>query len=298
MRVANLNGRLVLLVGDGAVDVEHASSGRFGPDPFVYERWDEFTAWAADVPRLPAPEPYSPADLCAPVPTPRQVFAIGLNYRAHAAESGLEIPRHPVVFTKFPSCITGPYGDIALPDGGHTDWEVELVAVIGRTARHVAEADAWDHVAGLTAGQDLSERRTQLAGPAPQFSLGKSLPGFGPTGPCVVTPDEFDDPGDVALGCRIGPEHLQRARTSDMIFSVPRLVAALSALLPLLPGDLIFTGTPAGVGLGRTPQRWLTPGDELVTYVETIGEMRHHFVPAAAMVPGNAEVESWGVWGG
>jgi 2-keto-4-pentenoate hydratase/2-oxohepta-3-ene-1,7-dioic acid hydratase in catechol pathway len=270
MRVANLNDRAVLLAGDGAIDVEHASSGRFGPAlSAVYERWDEFTAWTA---------PYSRADLRAPVPAPRQVFAIGLNYRAHAAESGLAAPEQPVVFTKFPTCITGPYDDIALPGGGHTDWEAELVAVIGRTARHVPEAEAWNHIAGLTAGQDLSERITQLAGPAPQFSLGKSLPGFGPIGPCVVTIDEFDDPDDVALGCHLNGERVQQARTSDMVFSVPRLVTALSALLPLLPGDLVFTGTPAGVGLGRTPQRWLAPGDELVTYAETIGEMRHRLV--------------------
>jgi 2-keto-4-pentenoate hydratase/2-oxohepta-3-ene-1,7-dioic acid hydratase in catechol pathway len=279
VRVANLKGRLVLLAGNGAVDVEHASSGRFGPDPSaVYERWDEFSAWAANAPRLPDPEPYSRADLRAPVPAPRQVFAIGLNYHAHAAESGLAAPEQPVVFTKFPTCITGPYDDITLPEGGHTDWEVELVAVIGRTARHVPEADAWNHVAGLTAGQDLSERITQLAGPAPQFSLGKSLPGFGPIGPCVVTIDEFDDPDDVALGCHVGAECVQQGRTGDMIFSVPRLVAALSAQLPMLPGDLIFTGTPAGVGLGRTPRRWLAPGDELVTHIETIGEMRHRLV--------------------
>jgi 2-keto-4-pentenoate hydratase/2-oxohepta-3-ene-1,7-dioic acid hydratase in catechol pathway len=279
VRVANLNGRLVILVGDAAIDVEDASSGRFGPDPSaVYDRWEEFTAWTAGSPRLPDPAPFSPAGLRAPAPAPRQVFAIGLNYHDHAAESGLATPERPVVFTKFPTCITGPYGDIVLPPGGHTDWEVELVAVIGRTARHVPEADAWDHVAGLTAGQDLSERRTQLAGPAPQFSLGKSLPGFGPIGPCLVTVDEFDDPDDVALGCRIGAEWVQRARTGDMIFSVPRLVAALSAVLPLLPGDLIFTGTPAGVGMGRTPQRWLAPNDELVTHIETIGEMRHRLV--------------------
>jgi 2,4-diketo-3-deoxy-L-fuconate hydrolase len=279
MRLANLNGRAVLLAGDGAIDVERASSGRFGAAlSTVYERWDEFTAWTTNAPRLPAPEPYSRTDLRAPVPAPRQVFAIGLNYHAHAAESGLEAPEQPVVFTKFPTCITGPYDDITLPEGGHTDWEVELVAVIGRTARHVPEADAWDHVAGLTAGQDLSERKTQLAGPAPQFSLGKSLPGFGPIGPCVVTIDEFDDPDDVALGCHVGAECVQQARTSDMIFTVPRLVAAISARLPMLPGDLIFTGTPAGVGLGRTPQRWLAPGDELVTNVETIGEMRHRLV--------------------
>ncbi len=278
MRIANLGDRLVILTGDGAVDVATASGGRFGPDPAsAFDRWTDFVAWARGGGHGP-PRPYDPTELRAPVPNPRQVFAIGLNYRAHAEESGLALPRDPVVFTKFPSCITGPYGDVTLPEGGHTDWEVELVAVIGRHAYRVAEPAAWSHVAGVTAGQDISERKTQLAGPAPQFSLGKSLPGFGPLGPCLVTVDELRDPDDLAIRCTLNGETVQIARTSDMIFSVPRLIARLSALVPLLPGDLIFTGTPAGVGMGRTPQRWLTSGDELTTSIETVGEMRHRFV--------------------
>jgi 2,4-didehydro-3-deoxy-L-rhamnonate hydrolase len=186
----------------------------------------------------------------------------------------------PPVFTKFPSCITGPRGDITLPEGGHTDWEVELVAVIGRRAEHVSEAGALSYVAGYAAGQDISERILQSAATPPQFSLGKSLPGFGPIGPWLVTLDEFADPNDLELSCEISGEQMQHGRTSDLIFSVPALVARLSATLPLLPGDVIFTGTPAGVGLGRTPQRWLAPGDELVSRIEGIGELRHRFVAA------------------
>jgi 2,4-didehydro-3-deoxy-L-rhamnonate hydrolase len=281
MRIANLGGRLVMLTGDGAVDVALASGGRFGPDlASAFDRWTDFVAWARGGGHGPH-RPYDPTALLAPVPNPRQVFAIGLNYRAHAEESGLALPPSPVVFTKFPSCVTGPYGDIALPEGGHTDWEAELVVVIGRHTYRVAGQDAWSHVAGVTAGQDISERKTQLAGPAPQFSLGKSLPGFGPLGPCLVTVDELDDPDDLAIRCTLNGETVQLARTSDMIFSVPRLIASLSALVPLLPGDLIFTGTPAGVGMGRTRQRWLTPGDELTTSIETVGEMRHRFVSSA-----------------
>jgi len=168
MRIANIAGRLALLAGHGrALDVEQASSARFGSDPqAVYDRWDDFTAWAA-VADLSAAEPFDPARLGAPAPAPRQVFAIGLNYRDHAAESGFEVPdRLPPTFTKWPSCITGPYGDILLPAGGHTDWEVELVAVVGRYAKGVTESAGWDHVAGLAIGQDLSERITQLSGPA------------------------------------------------------------------------------------------------------------------------------------
>jgi 2-keto-4-pentenoate hydratase/2-oxohepta-3-ene-1,7-dioic acid hydratase in catechol pathway len=129
-------------------------------------------------------------------------------------------------------------------------------------------------------GQDLSERISQLAGPAPQFSLGKSFAGFGPIGPWLVSTDEFDNPDDLELGCAINGEEVQKARTSDLIFSVPALVASLSRTVTLLPGDVIFTGTPAGVGLGRDPQRWLAPGDELVTWIEGIGQLRHRFAAA------------------
>lgn len=284
MRIANLSGRLVLVTpdGEGAVDVEQASGGRFSPDPqAVYDRWAEFAPWAAGADRSAA-VPFAAEDLGAPAPAPRQVLAIGLNYSEHAAESGLQVPDAPtVMFTKWQSCLTGPVTEVVLPDGGHTDWEVELVAVIGKEARNVAEADAWGHVAGLTVGQDLSERITQQAGPSPQFSLAKSLPGFGPMGPWLVTTDEFDDRDDLELGCSINGEQMQKGRTRDLIFSVPAMVATLSQKLPLLPGDVLFTGTPAGVGLGRTPQRWLAPGDELVSYVTGIGELRQRFVAAA-----------------
>ncbi|MFB4302142.1 fumarylacetoacetate hydrolase family protein [Actinomadura sp. NTSP31] len=281
MRIGNLGGRLVIVRDGRAVDVEQASGGRFGADPqAVYADWEGFRDWAVSA-ALPDGAPFEPSELEAPVPAPRQVFAIGLNYRAHAAESGFDAPEGlPPVFTKFVTSITGPVTEVTLPPGGHTDWEVELVAVIGRRARDVAEADAWDHVAGLTVGQDVSERVSQLAGPAPQFSLGKSFPGFAPTGPWVVTPEEFDDPDDLELTSAINGEQLQKGRTRDLIFPVPLLVARLSAVLPLLPGDLVFTGTPAGVGLGRDPQRWLAPGDELVSRIEGIGELRQRFVAA------------------
>ena len=168
-----------------------------------------------------------------------------------------------------------------LPAGGHTDWEVELVAVIGRRAERVRAADALSYVAGYTVGQDISERILQSAARPPQFSLGKSLPGFGPIGPWLVTLDELEDPNDLELGCAVNGEQMQHGRTRDLIFSVPALIEKLSATLPLLPGDLIFTGTPAGVGLGRVPPRWLAPGDELVTYIAGIGELRHRFAAAS-----------------
>jgi 2,4-didehydro-3-deoxy-L-rhamnonate hydrolase len=283
VRIGNLAGRLVLIHGEPghetAVDVADASSGRFGPDPqAVYGEWLEFTAWARGA-RAGDGIPVELAQLGSPAPLPRQVFAIGLNYREHAAESGYEAPQsEPPVFTKFVSCITGPYGDISLPPGGQTDWEIELVAVIGQTAERVPEADALSYVAGFSVGQDISERRLQMAATPPQFSLGKSLPGFGPIGPWLVTLDELADAGDLELYCAINGEQMQRGRTTQMIFSVPALVSRLSEAVPLLPGDVIFTGTPAGVGLGRTPPVWLSEGDVLESRIDGIGTMRHRFV--------------------
>ena len=278
MRVANVNNRLCLMSDDGAVDVQKASAGRFSADPAaIYQRWPEFTGWAATA-ELPAPDRYQSELLGSPSPAPRQVFGIGLNYGEHAAESGFAKPEtEPPVFTKFPSCITGPYGQVSLPSGGHTDWEVELVVVIGRQASSVPAARAWDHVAGLAVGQDVSERILQFATTPPQFSLGKSYPGFGPVGPWLVTIDELPDPDDLELGCSVNGELMQQARTSGLIFSVSELIEHLSRVTALLPGDLIFTGTPSGVGIGRDPQRWLAPGDVLTSYISGIGEMRHRF---------------------
>ena len=274
MRVARVDGRLSLLADDGAVDVNTASGGRFPADPdAVFDQWDELREWASDRGSHGA-EPYSRDQLGAPVLSPKQVFAIGLNYRDHAKESGVSVPSAPAVFTKFATCLTGPYDTVRLPSD-RVDWEVELVVVIGRRAWQATEESAWSHVAGLTVGQDLSERTVQLVGPVPQFSLGKSYPGFGPIGPAIVTPDELADPDDLSLICALDEELLQKGRTGDMVFSVPELIARLSAVCPLLPGDLIFTGTPPGVGMARTPARYLTGDSTLVSAIDGIGELRN-----------------------
>jgi 2,4-didehydro-3-deoxy-L-rhamnonate hydrolase len=218
-----------------------------------------------------------PEQLGAPVVASPQVFGIGLNYREHAAESGVDAPDVPPVFTKFRSCLAGPSATIELPSD-KVDWEVELVAVIGRPAERVPEEKAWSYVAGVMAGQDLSERTVQLAGPVPQFSLGKSFPGFGPIGPWLVTPDELPDRDDLRLRCSVDGRVLQDGRTRDMIFSVPELVARISAVCPMAPGDLIFTGTPPGVGMGRQPPEFLRPGATLVSTIEGLGELRNALV--------------------
>jgi len=272
MKIANVHDRAVLVIGDRIADIATASDGRFGPDPMaLYDDWDAFAAWAAGV--TDGTAPLVDADLGCPVPAPRQVFAIGLNYRSHAEESGMALPDVPATFTKFPTSLAGPFDDIEIV-GPSIDWEVELVAVVGRRADRVDEADGWDHIAALTVGQDISDRHLQFAAGA-QFSLGKSRRGYGPMGPWLVTPDEVPNRDDLALGCSVGGDVVQDARTDDLVFSVPRLVAELSAVCPLLPGDLIWTGTPAGVGVTSQPPRFLTPGEVLESWIEGIGTIRN-----------------------
>jgi 2-keto-4-pentenoate hydratase/2-oxohepta-3-ene-1,7-dioic acid hydratase in catechol pathway len=279
LRTANLAGRSVLVFtvegSEVALDVEQASDGRFGPDPqSVYAEWDAFREWAATIPASGVP--FDRAELDAPVPRPRQVFAIGVNYREHADEAGYPSDSIPVTFTKFPSSLTGPDAQVALPPGS-VDWEVELVAVLGRRAENVSADEAWSYVAGLTVGQDLSEREAQMEGSKPQYSLAKSHTGFGPTGPWVVATEDFDDPTDLAISCSLSGESMQSSRTSRMIYPVAEIIARLSSVLTLFPGDIIFTGTPSGVGNARTPKRFIGPDDTLHSEIEGIGSLENNF---------------------
>jgi len=280
MHVGNLSDRLTLFTNQGAVDVEAVSNGLFGHDPqAVYDRWNEFAEWAAHATVADKAVPYATENLGPPAPRPRQVFAIGANYRAHAQEGNFPVQEFPMVFTKWVSSFTGPYADIVIP-GKTVDWESELVVVVGKRARNVPAEQAWSYVAGLTVGQDLTERTVQLRGQAPQFAPSKSFPGFSPSGPWLATLDEFGDPSDLAIGCTLNGRQMQNARTSEMVFPIPRVIEELSHILTLEPGDVIFTGTPAGVGLHCDPPRFLAPGDELVTTIEGIGQMHHRFVSA------------------
>lgn len=289
MRIANLSGRLALISETKSLDVETASEGRFSANPQeAYDRWEEFAAWAADV-DVDSHEKatvYRAEDLGAPVPRPPQVFAIGLNYGSHAAESKLDVPEHPVVFTKYVSSLTGPVADIQL-SGDTVDWEVEVVAVIGKQGRNIPREQAWEHVAGLTVGQDISDRTVQWQVKPPQFSLGKSFPGFAPIGPAVVSLDELERTHDrdtlelksVLVNQDGEPEQVvQEGSTADLLFPVPELIARLSEVVTLLPGDLIFTGTPEGVGAGRDPQQYLKSGQTLVSSVPGLGELRNRMV--------------------
>ena len=276
MKLANLAGRLNVILEENALDVEKASEGLFGADPqAVYERWQDFVDWAESA-SLGGARPFDLANLGPPVPKPAQIFAIGVNYAEHAAEAGYPPDSMPVTFTKFPTCLTGPSAVVELPSDS-VDWEVELVVAISKRAERVQRAQAWDHIAGLTIGQDLSERQVQMAGTKPQFSLGKSFPGFGPSGPWLVTPDELHDRNDLAIGCTLSGEVVQSSRTSRMIYDIADLIERLSTVCPLLPGDLIFTGTPAGVGNARTPKRFIRSDDVLISSIEGIGSMTTRF---------------------
>ena len=288
MRIANNNGRLALVHDDRILDVEKASEGAFASDPMaVFARWDELVGWAAsvDIGAHPDAQPLEAASLGAPVPRPRQVIGVGLNYADHAAESGLALPEEPVVFTKFPSSVAGPDVDVTLP-GATVDWEAELVIVIAQGGRHIARSEARSHVAGFTVGQDLSERTVQWQGQPAQFSMGKSFENFAPTGPVVVTLEEFADPELLTLTTTIvGSDgtrtEVQNGTTDQLIFGVDDLIARLSETLELFPGDLIFTGTPSGVGAGRDPKRFLVAGETLITEISGIGQITQRFVAGA-----------------
>lgn len=289
MRIATLSDRAVLLGTGVALDISAASDGRFDSHPgTAYERWEEFRRWADTIAieEHPLAAPFDVADLGPPVPRPRQIFAIGLNYAAHAEETKLGTSADPVVFTKFASALTGPDVVVALSSDS-VDWEAELVVVIGTGGRSIAPADSWDHIAGFTVGQDLSDRTVQMWGPPAQFSLGKSFEGYAPVGPSVVTLDEVSashDREDLRISCRVEDGEtgevrvLQDGRTSQMLFTIPVLVSRLSGIVELYPGDLVFTGTPAGVGMGRAPVEFLKAGQVLITQIEGVGELRQRFV--------------------
>jgi len=284
MKLANVDGRACLVSAAGGVDLAASSAGMFSSlVDDVIPVLDAVGTWFADA--APVLDPGlaesvlvdSLERLGPPVTRPVQVFAIGLNYADHADETGMELPEQPMVFTKWTSSLAGPGAVVSLP-ADTVDWEVELVVVIGRGGRNIAAADALGHIAGYCIGQDISERRLQMASTPAQFSLAKSLQNFSPIGPWLTTLDEVSDPMDLAIGCRREDEVLQQSRTSSLIFDVPTLIEYLSARIELLVGDVIFTGTPDGVGVGRRPRVFIEPGWTITSEIEGLGHMRTQFV--------------------
>lgn len=217
--------------------------------------------------------PFVTGRLLAPVGNPDKVLCIGLNYRDHALETKSPIPTEPVVFNKFPQAVIGPEEAVVLPKVAYeVDYEAELVVVIGKRGKNIAKERAMTHVAGYTLGNDISARDWQKGRPGGQWLLGKTPDTFAPTGPCLVTADEVD-PHDLKIGLRLNGETMQNSSTKELIFSVPELIAHISQLVTLTPGDLIFTGTPPGVGVARTPPVFLKPGDRMEVEIEHLGTL-------------------------
>jgi 2,4-didehydro-3-deoxy-L-rhamnonate hydrolase len=271
-RFANVEGRSALVDSDGRwFDASRVTGGSIPVDPMdAWRRLDELHGAAGAITGARPDGNLSEAEVRPPIPSPRSVFAVGLNYRSHADESKMKVPGSPLIFTKFPSCLAGPTDPVIL--GGATDdYEAELVVVIGRGGRNIRRNDAWGHVGGLTAGQDISDRALQFAAEPPHFDLGKSRDTYGPIGPVVVSTDSFADPGDLLITCDVNGDRRQEDRTSNLIFDIPALVSYISGILSLSSGDLIFTGTPEGVGAASL--RFLADGDVITTTIEGIGTM-------------------------
>jgi 2-keto-4-pentenoate hydratase/2-oxohepta-3-ene-1,7-dioic acid hydratase in catechol pathway len=223
--------------------------------------------------------PLSSVQLLSPLLHPPRIFCVGLNYQDHATESKMVVQAVPTIFMKLPSAITGPDSDIVLPPNStQPDYEAELAVVIGRSARNITRENWRESVFGYTILNDVSARDIQLA--TSQWTLGKSFPTFCPIGPCVVTADELTDPHSLDVSLTIDGKTMQQANTRDLIFDIPAVLGYISAIVPLEPGDIVSTGTPHGVGLGRTPPRWMRPGEEVVIEISGIGRLVNKTVTA------------------
>lgn len=277
IRFGSIGGRAVFITNSLTkfLDVERASGGSLPSDPMqCLSRWVEVCKVATDLTEHDESSGVAldTSKLDCPVPRPRQIFAIGINYKAHAAEMKNALPKEPLVFTKFQSSLNSPNGAIKLV-GEKCDYEAELVAVMAKGGRDIAIADAWGHVAGLCVGQDVSDRALQYANTPPQFSLGKSRAGFTPIGPWITDAASLASRGNLEMTCRVSGEIMQHTQTDDMIFEIPDIISYLSSICELFAGDVIFTGTPSGVGAGRTPPRFLRAGDVIETTIQDLGTL-------------------------
>ena len=241
-------------------------------------------AWAA-LPRGVVRHDPAGAKLLAPVPDPRKIVCIGLNYRDHAAESGVPVPTEPILFSKYPTTLIGHGGQIVLPSASHeVDYEAELVVVIGRKGRHISRERALEYVGGYAVGHDVSARDWQLNKPGKQWMAGKTFDTFAPVGPELVTPDEVPDPQNLGIRLRLNGQTMQDSSTSQLVFGVAELIAYLSQIFTLEPGDLVFTGTPPGVGMARKPPVWLKPGDQVEVEIDRLGTLSNSVI--AGQAPG------------
>ena len=276
---ANHAGRAVLVDGDKFHDLEALSGGSVPSDPMAaLSHGDKLHDLQKKVAGRAPDGTVDPAQLGAPSPAPQKVFGIGLNYKTHAAESNMDVPDNPVVFAKFSSCICAPNSDIELRSNG-VDYEGEIVVIIGKGGKDIARDDAWNHVFGITAGQDVSDRPVQMASKPPHFDLGKSFDTFGPIGPVVVSPDALPNRDVISIKCLVNGEERQNDTSANLIFGIPFLIEYLSHITTLQTGDVIFTGTPAGVGAAQ--KKLLRDGDVVTTVIDGVGTMTNKCVRVA-----------------
>lgn len=273
----------MIVTESGLVDINLASGGQFSAvsDQLIpilesVQAWYRSEKPAITDQRTRADLETNLSQLDPPLNRPRQIFAVGLNYKSHAQEVEMAVPSSPMIFTKFASALAGPGATIELPSDT-VDWEVEMVAVVGTGGRNILIESAMNHICAYCVGQDLSERTHQFENSPPQFSMAKSHQNFAPIGPWLTTTEELENPEDLAIACDLDADVVQQARTSMMIFDLPTQIAYLSSICELYPGDLIFTGTPEGVGLSRNPPRFIHAGDTLTSQIEGLGIMRNTF---------------------
>ncbi|MFM8868111.1 MAG: fumarylacetoacetate hydrolase family protein [Ilumatobacteraceae bacterium] len=279
LRFGSIGGRAHAFFGDDrqpqAVDIERTLGLPADPMQCI-AHWDELRTRLDDLANG-ASRPVQLTELDCPIPRPSQLFAVGLNYRKHAEEMNSPIPNQPLVFAKFPSSLNSPTGTVTIV-GETCDYESEVVVVIAKGGRDIPASEAWNHIAGLCAGQDVSDRGLQYAGTPPQFSLGKSRRGFSPIGPWVGDVHEHPRRDTLTIGCSVNGEQRQSTEIHDMIFSIDQVVAFLSSIVELRSGDLIYTGSPFGVGHGMKPPKYLQPGDVIETTLEGVGTIINHCV--------------------
>ena len=275
-KLANVNGKSSLIFGESYYDINTISQGKISSEPSeVLDSLNDLHELSSKIDNYEATGLIESSLLGAPITNSRNCFAVGLNYKAHAEESGMEIPPFPMVFTKHTSCIVGPFEDIQMRSD-IVDYEAELVVVIGKKGKNITIDNAWEHVAGLTVGQDISDRAVQFHATPPQFNLGKSFDTFGPIGPFLVSPDLVTNKDSVQIECYVNDELRQESSTDDLIFTVPDIISYISEFLTLTPGDLIFTGTPSGVG--ATQGKLLKHGDIVTTSIKEIGTIKNKCV--------------------
>ena len=275
-KLGSVNGRAILVKMNNFYDLEEISEGSLSHDStdalFDLEKLDELNK------KLDSFEPSGKLEginFDTPVSSPKNCYAIGLNYRNHAEEAGMTIPEVPMVFTKHTSCLVGPTSEVQMRSD-YVDYEAELVVVIGLSGKDISKKDAWKHVAGLCVGQDISDRPAQFTSTPPMFNLGKSFDTFGPIGPFLVSPDLLEDKENLKIECKINDEIRQEDRTSDLIFSISDIIAYLSEIVSLKTGDIIFTGTPGGVGISQG--KFLKDGDIITTSIEGLGTLTNKCV--------------------